>query len=65
MQSAFWSGRLQFALDFGLQFDREANSDDGGNGPAVANGDDSEAAQEDIELLGFSPRAGVSVKLTF
>jgi hypothetical protein len=61
VQSAFWSGRLQFALDFGLQFDREANSDDGGNGPAVANGDDSEAAQEDIELLGFSPRAGVSV----
>ncbi len=65
VQSAFWSGRLQFALDFGLQFDREANSDDGGNDPAVANGDDSEAAQEDIELLGFSPRAGVSVKLTF
>ncbi len=65
VQSAFWSGRLQFALDFGLQFDREANSDDGGNDPAVANSDDSEAAQEDIELLGFSPRAGVSVKLSF
>ncbi len=60
-QSSFWSGHLQFGLDLGLLYD----SDDGNNNPAAASGDDSHAAQEDLELLGFSPRAGVSFKLTF
>ena len=60
-QSSVWSGRLQFGLDLGLQYD----SDDGGGNPVAARGGDSEAAREDLELLGFSPRAGVSVKLTF
>lgn len=64
VQSSFWSGRLQFALDFGLQFENESDIDDGDD-PAVANSDNAEAAQDNFELFGFSPRAGVSVKLTF
>ncbi|MDH3234959.1 MAG: hypothetical protein OEQ29_15675 [Alphaproteobacteria bacterium] len=64
-QSSFWSGHLQFSLDFGLQYDSESSTNEGGGNAAAAGSDNSKADLEDLEFLGFSPRAGVSVKLQF
>jgi hypothetical protein len=64
-QSSFWSGHLQFSLDFGLQYDGESSTNEAGGNAAAAGSDKSEADLEDLEFLGFSPRAGISVKLKF
>ena len=70
VQSTFWSGRLEFALDFGLQFENnssaELGSDRASSKAGVATSErDAEDSPEQLELLGFSPRAGLSVKLKF
>jgi hypothetical protein len=70
VQSSFWSGRLEFALDFGLQYQGNSGAELGSerspaSASAGANERDSEEAAEQLDLLGFSPRAGLSVKLRF
>ena len=70
VQSSFWSGHLEFALDFGLQYLGGSGAEPGSersasNASAAAAERDSEAAAEQLDLLGFSPRAGLSVKLRF
>lgn len=70
VQSTFWSGRLEFALDFGLQYQgssgAELGSDHSASSASAAAGErDAEDDAEQLDLLGFSPRAGLSVKLRF
>jgi len=67
VQSSFWSGRLEFALDFGLQYDIDGGSDSADD-TAKASSDgtgDSDVHEDNLDFLGFSPRAGLSVKLKF
>ena len=70
VQSTFWSGRLEFALDFGLQYQGNSGAELGSEGSpssasAAAGERDAEETAEQLDLLGFSPRAGLSVKLRF
>lgn len=72
LQSSFWSGRLELAVDLGLSYEgplasEPTNQDDQGSAStnqAVAD-EELDEAGADLRFLGFSPRAGLSLKLRF
>lgn len=72
LQSSFLKGRLEFALDFGLSYEGSVDVDptgpsDSGGEPAELGraGEARQDGEEPLNLLGFSPRAGLSLRLRF
>lgn len=72
LQSSFWSGRLEFAVDLGLSYEGSvdggpANQDglSGGSTAHAAEDDELDKSADEFKFLGLSPRAGLSLRLRF
>ena len=69
LQSSFLKGRLEFAIDLGLSYEGAAEVDPTGpaepGAEAAALGDSRQDGTEPLNVLGFSPRAGLSLRFRF
>lgn len=70
VQSSFWSGRLELAVDLGLSYEgsgdpAKQDGQSGGSAAQAAGDEEINESSDDFRLLGLSPRAGLSLKLRF